>query len=159
MSGPSDAQARYRPFRTATLGVYLVFAITFSGLIIYSVIASVLGMTPARGRPGPEVYTAAQCTQGARALFRELDEERRAFSDGEAALADRRFLEFRGDWLTRKRRLETGCGLERPERRRLREALESMEGLVDLYTTASVQFAGSLGPALDRLREQLDALD
>jgi hypothetical protein len=143
----------------ATLGLYLVFAVTFSALIIYSVIRSVLAMTPPQVQPGREVYTQGQCVAGARALFAELEAERRGFSEGGGGSADHRFLEFRGDWLTRKRRLEAGCGLERPERRHIREVLESLEGLVDLYTTASVQFAGSLGPALDRVQGQLDGLD
>ena len=72
---------------------------------------------------------------------------------------DHRFLDFRGDWLTRKRRLESGCGLERPERRALKATLDRMEALVDLYTTASVQFAGSLGPAIEAVRGQLEGLD
>jgi hypothetical protein len=158
MTEDRAAQSRYRPFRTAALAIYLVFAVTFSALIIYSVIASVLGMTPAHPGASPEVYTAAQCTAGARALLEELDQERRGFAEGDPAWADHRFLEFRGDWLLRKRRLEAGCGLERPERQALRDALEEMEGLIDLYTTASVQFAGSLGPALKQVRGQLERL-
>jgi hypothetical protein len=159
MSDQQAALARYRPFRTAALVVHLVFSVVFSGLIIYSVVSSVLAMTPPRARSGPEVYTAAQCARGARALLDELDQERRGFAEGSAAWADHRFLEFRGDWLTRKRRLESGCGLERPERQGLRDTLDTMEGMVDLYTTASVQFAGSLGPVLDRVRFQLDGLE
>lgn len=148
-----------RVFRVITIGAHLLFSTAFSGLIIYSVFKSVLEMTPGRVPPGPEVYSLSQCVQGGEALLDELDRQRRAFGEGVAAQADRRFMDFRADWLTRKGRLEAGCGLERVERGALRDFMRALDGLVDLYTTESVQFAGSLGIEVDRARALLRRLE
>lgn len=156
MIEPPAHDPRFRPFRAASWVLYLVVSVGFSGLIIFSVFSSVLRMTPARPAEGPDVLTEAQCVAGARALFVELDLARRGQSEGAATQADRRFLDFRNDWLVRKRRLEAGCALSHPDRKPLRELLASLEVVLDLYTTSSVQFASAVGPAVERFREQLE---
>jgi len=150
---------RWRPFRVGALVVHLVFSVIFSALVIYSVFKSVLEMTPSAGRSGPDVYTSAQCGKRVRALFVELDAQRRAYADGSAAQADHRFLQFRIDWLSRKKRLESGCGLEREDRAELRRAFRGLDRLVDLYTTESVQFASSIGGELDEMTRLMDRLE
>jgi hypothetical protein len=155
----SDAPAndpRFRAFRGALWAVYLVVSVGFSLLIIFSVFKSVLSMTPERPPEGPDVLTVGQCVAGTRAMFEELDSARRAHSEGEATSADRRFLDFRNDWLSRKRRLEAECALGRPERHELRELLASLDRVLDLYTTGSVQFASAVGPSVERFRAQLE---
>ena len=156
MSEPRARDPRFRPYRAASWALYLVVSVGFSGLIIFSVFSSVLRMTPARPAEGPDVLTVAQCAAGARALFVELDLARRNQSEGEATLADRRFLDFRNDWLGRKRRLESECALSQPSREALRELLATLEAVLDLYTTGSVQFASAAGPTIERFREQLE---
>ena len=150
---------RWRPIRVAALGVYLVFSVGFSLLVIYSVYKSVLEMTPGSARPGPEIYTASQCVKGAQAMFTELEGQRQAYTAGSATQADHRFLEFRIDWITRKHRLESGCGLERRERGELRHLFKALDGLVDLYTTESVQFAGAIGPDVEEVRQLIERLE
>jgi hypothetical protein len=147
---------RWRPFRVATLTVYLIISVGFSFLVIYSVFKSVFEMTPGGVQSGPEVYTQLQCARGAEAMLEELEAQRRAYAAPEAAVADHRFLEFRIDWLTRLRRLQGGCGLERQERADLRRSLGALDRLVDLYTTESVQFASSIGIELDRVRDLIE---
>lgn len=150
---------RLRPFRVGTLAIYLVFSVGFSALVIYSVFKSVLEMTPGATRSGPEVYTREQCVRGARAMLEELEAQRKTYATAPAERADHRFLEFRIDWLARKRRLESGCGLAQADRGELRAAFGSLDRLLDLYTTASVQFAGSIGADLDRLQQRLERLE
>lgn len=157
----SDAPARdprFRPFRAASWALYLVVSVGFSLLIIYSVLTSVLRMTPSRPPESPDVLTVSQCGNGARALFEQLEDARRDLSQGEATTSDHRFLEFRNDWVVRKRRLEAECAVGRPERANLRELMATLDHVMDLYTTASVQYAGAEGPSVERLRAQLDAV-
>ena len=159
MTADAKPDPRWRPFRHAALGVYLVFSIVFSVLVTYSVFKSVLEMTPSRPKAGPVVYTVEQCTQGAAAFFQELEAQRASQADGPAAMADHRFLDFRIDWLTRKARLEQGCGTDRPDRTDLKALFRVLDRLVDLYTTESVQFASSIGLAVDELHRILGRLE
>jgi hypothetical protein len=147
---------RFRPFRGAAWGVYLVVTCTFSLLIIVSVFKSVFAMSPGRPAGGPDVLTVAQCVGGARALFEQLEQERATHSDGPATTADGRFMDFRVDWLTRERKLESQCALEAPERAQLKRALGTLEHVLDLYTTSSVQFATVVAPSVEQLRAELD---
>ena len=116
-------------------------------------------MTPGAAAVGPEIYTSAQCLDGAQAMLAELDGKRRTYADGSAALADHRFLEFRIDWLTRKKRLESGCGLGRGDRAELKRLFRALDRLVDLSTTESVQFAGSVGVELDEVHRLVERLE
>ena len=145
---------RFRSFRAMLLGVYLVFTIGFSLLIIFSVYRSVLRMTPDR-LPVGQTQPEADCLRDARLLFGELETQRKLQGDQpDVAHSDQRFLQFRVEWLTRKRALESRCGLE--SRKGVKKAFDSLDRVLDLYTTASTQFSGGVGPALDDFKKQVD---
>ncbi|HEY0882338.1 MAG TPA: hypothetical protein VGD87_12435, partial [Archangium sp.] len=120
MSTPADPRdPRFRAFRGAALGVYLLFTVTFCVFIIVSVYRSVLGMTPDEQPPAGEVLSEEQCFTQLRGLFTELEGARKEL--GEQALvvkADSRFLQFRVEWLRKKRVLEAQCGLQSREKAR-----------------------------------------
>lgn len=144
---------RFRTFRGISLGVYLVFTVTFCVLIIVSVYRSVLGMTPERPAAA-EVLPEEQCMSELRGLFTELEGERKALGDQPVVVkSDAHFLQFRVEWLKKKRALESRCGLE--SRDRARKAFDSLDRLVDLYTTASVQYSGAVGPTVDDFKQQV----
>lgn len=154
MSEPSK-DPRFRPFRAASWALYLVVAVGFSSLIIVSVYRSVLRMTPERPAGVTERYGEQECLDRSRALFQELEQQRRAQSEGaDTRHGDQRFLRFRVDWLGRKVALEARCAPE--ERPRVKSVFASLDRLLDLYTTGSVQFSGTTGPTIDALRQQLD---
>jgi hypothetical protein len=144
---------RFRPFRAVSLGIYLVVTIGFSCLIIFSVYRSVLSMTPERPPVG-ELRSEEACLADARSLFAELEQQRQQAVTQAVARSDQRFLKFRVEWLTRKRGFEASCGLE--NRDQVRKAFSLLERALDLYSTASVQFAGTAGPTLDELKELLE---
>lgn len=157
-SDPKDP--RFRPFRTAAWAVYLVVAVGFSSLIIYSVFSSVFRMTPGRPTGITDIMTEKDCAIEARALLADLDEHRKAlFADKDTRTADQRFLPFRNDLLRRKKLLEARCAIDAKERAALRDMFATLDQVLDLYTTSTVQFAGGVGPALDSLKEQLDAIE
>lgn len=155
MSEPKDdpRDPRFRNFRAASLGVYLVFTITFCMFIIVSVYRSVLGMTPERP-PVAEIQSEEACMNDLRALFTDLEAERKLLGDQPRVVrSDAHFLQFRVEWLRRKRALEARCGLE--SREQARAAFSSLDRLLDLYTTASVQFSGAVGPTADEFKRQV----
>jgi hypothetical protein len=149
-------EPRYRPYRGLAWAGYLVFAVGFSSLIVFSVFKSVLAMTPE-----PPAYAGApldeiQCFNEAKNLFNELESHRKGLADSkEIVKSDQAFLEFRLEWLTRKRSVEARCGLD--SRPRTKAAYDSLDRVMDLYTTASVQFAGAVGPATDEFKNLVDA--
>lgn len=153
MSTPDPKDPRFKVARRVTLGVYLTFSVAFSCLIIFSVFKSVLEMSPERPAPA-QTSSEAECITEARQLFGELDQRRQLLATGsEVSHADQRFLDFRVQWLQRKRALEARCALElRPS---LKETFATLEKVLDLYTTESVQFSGGVGPAVDELKAQL----
>jgi len=152
MTDPRDP--RFRPYRALTLGVYLVITVGFSCLIIFSVYRSVLQMTPDRP-PAAELRSEEECLRDARQLFVELEQERKAQGDQAVVVrSDQRFLHFRVEWLTRKRAVESHCALD--SRERCKAAFGSLDRMLDLYTTASVQFSGAVGPTVDAFKKQLD---
>jgi len=51
--------------------------------------------------------------------------------------------------------VEHSCGTDAPDRRDLAELFRQLEHLEDLYTTSAVQYAGEIGPALDRFHRML----
>lgn len=145
---------KLRPFRAASWAVYLVFSVGFSLCIIFSVYKSVLHMTPEAPAVAGSAMSEDECLQNARSLFGELEQRRKGLADeADVTHADQRFLEFRVEWLQRKRNIEARCGLE--TRERTRKAYESLDHVLDLYTTASVQFTGGVGPATDELKKLL----
>ena len=152
MNAPANdpKDPRFRAFRAVSLGVYLVVTIGFSSLIIFSVYSSVLRMTPDRP-PASDVQPEADCLKGARALFSELEEQRKLQGlEADVRHSDQRFLQFRVEWLKRKRALESHCALE--SRENVRDAFSSLDRVLDLYTTASVQFSGAVGPTVDKFK-------
>lgn len=153
MSPIDPKDPRFKVARRVTLGLYLAFSIGFSCLIIYSVFKSVLEMSPKQPVVG-ETLTESECVAGARRLFGELDQRRQLLATGGAvASADQRFLAFRVQWLERKRALEARCALD--SRPSINEAFATLEKVLNLYTTESVQFAGGVGPTVDALKAQL----
>ncbi len=152
---PSDQQLR--PYRAVSWLAYLVMAVGFSSLVIFSVTKSVFSMTPAR--PGQvEALTEAQCADRLRALFVELDTERKAMGDTTARGADQRWLTFRNGWVGRSATLEAQCQLSDPARQPLKRAFALLNEVMDLSTIQSAQFEAQMGPSLDELRAQLEAL-
>lgn len=146
---------RFRPYRGLAWAGYLVFAVGFSSLIIFSVFKSVLSMTPDAPAFAGSSLDEAQCMGEARNLFTELESRRKGLGDSkEIVKSDQAFLDFRLDWLTRKRAIEARCGLG--SRPRVKATYDSLDRVMDLYTTASVQFAGAVGPATDELKTLLD---
>lgn len=153
MSTPDPKDPRFKVARRVTLGIYLAFSISFSCLIIYSVFKSVWEMSPDQP-PAAQTISEAECITEARQLFGELDQRRQLLATGaEVSHVDQSFLEFRVKWLQRKRALEARCALDlRPS---LKETFATLEKVLDLYTTESVQFAGGVGPSVDELKSQL----
>ena len=151
----SDPQRQFRPYRTAAWAGYLVVAVGFSLLIIVSVYRSVLAMSPPRvaSEAGP-VLSEGECWGSVRQQFQELESGRKRLGEApQVAHADQRFLEMRVNWLKRLRDLEAQCAVS--QRPQLKEALVDLEHLLDLYTTASVQFSGAVGPAVDDFKSRL----
>jgi hypothetical protein len=156
MSPTDPKDPRFRPFRAASWAIYLVVAVGFSGLIIFSVFKSVIAMTPDRPEPAGQALSAAECVGQARGLLERLETQRRAFSEADATKADRRFLEFRTGWLAEKRVLESRCALGDPGRKKLADVFGELERLLDHTTTSSVQFSGAVAPTLEAVRKGLD---
>lgn len=151
-----DRDPRFRAFRAASLGIYLLITVIFSSLIIFSVFRSVLKMTPQKSA-ARQLQPEEACLSGARLLFAELEEERKGMGGlADVTRSDQHFLQFRVGWLQRKAALESECALE--SRERARKAFSSLERAVDLYTTASVQFSGSVGPTIEELKRQINSL-
>lgn len=144
---------RFRAYRAAALGVYLVIACVFSVLIIYSVFKSVLGMTPDRVEFVGTAMGEDECLRQARSFFEQLEQQRKEITTLDTVRGDDRFLQFRIDWLTRKRRIEAQCAVD--SREKLKTVYGSLEHLMDLYTTDSVQFSSAIGPAVETLKSQL----
>ena len=150
MTAPAEdpRDPRYQPFRGLTLGIYLVVTVIFSCLIIFSVYRSVLRMTPDRPRP------EADCLADASTLFSQLEAQRKVQGDeADVAHSDQRFLQFRVEWLQRKRTLESRCGLD--SRERVKDAFDTLDRVVDLYTTNSTQFSGAVGPTVDEFKKRV----
>lgn len=154
MSAADPKDPRFRPWRGAAWVVYLVFSVGFSSLIIYSVFKSVLAMTPESPPAVGASKSEEDCLAEARGLFVELEGQRKGLAEAPVVTsADQAFLHFRVDWLQRKRNLEAQCGLDRREK--ARAAFASLDRAMDLYTTASVQFTGGVGPTVDELKKRL----
>lgn len=152
---PSAAELkRWRPFRGLAWALYLTFAVSFSSLIIFSVFKSVLAMTPEAPQLAGSAMSEEECFTQARGLFVELEGHRKGLGEAkEIAHADQEFLAFRVDWVTRKRAVEARCSLD--DRPALSTAMGKLDRVMDLYTTASVQFSGGVGPAADEARTLL----
>ena len=154
MTALDPRDPRFRPYRAVTLGIYLVVTVTFSCLIIFSVYRSVLKMTPDT-LPAGALQTEDQCLRDARGLFGELEQQRKLQGEQpEVVSSDQRFLQFRVEWLKRKRAIESRCALE--SRAKSKAVFASLERMLDLYTTVATQFSGAVGPTVDEFKKQLE---
>ena len=159
MPVPDDAprvrNARYRPFRAVALGVYLVVVLTFSGLVIFSVVRSVLDMTPHQPLTAIEPLTAQQCAVRAQQLYEQLEARRQGLSSVQpAAEASLRWTAFRVAWVNELRQAQSSCADDSPGR----DVFRRLETLENLYTTSAVQYSGEMGPAVDAFRRALSRL-
>lgn len=155
----SDDNARYRPFRGAAWGLYLLVAVTFSVAITINVVRSTLAMTPERPPPPTTLLSSDECVAAARALWSELDLHRNSLSDppdaGSVRRVDVDWTQFRIEWLTRHNEAASRCSGDGPDRLLLKKIFKELDAVMDLYTTNAVQFAGEVGPTLDALRADL----
>lgn len=149
---------RYRPFRIAAYALYLVVVVAFCGMLIVSVVRSVIAMSPGVTSGGQRVLTVQECMDQAGALWQDLDAQRQQLSrEVPAKTTDEKWSRFRVRWLGRLREVQSLCALDSRARKPLRLAFERLERLQDLYMTHAVQFAGEIGPTLDEFRSALDA--
>jgi hypothetical protein len=151
MARPALARdPRYRPFRVAVIGVYLVVVSVFCILITASVFRSVRAMSPRREPVRTATLSQEACVDRASALLDEMEARRRALTGiTPASRADTSWMSFRVEWLERLRQAESSCGVDAPERKELGALFRNLEHLEDLYTTSAVQYSGEIGPALD----------
>lgn len=139
------------------MAVYLSITFVFVGLVIKSVVQSVIAMTPPRRASSEAPLTLRECLSRADALFGELDNERRGLTTGTPVLhADSDWMQFRLEWLTRLRDSESRCALHSASRPNLRNAYRRLERLMELYTTHAVQFSGEVGGAVDGFHRSMD---
>jgi hypothetical protein len=155
VAAPSNRPAqdpRYRPFRIAAYALYLVVVSGFSLLVIRGVYGSVVAMTP-RALPAAEVtLSVRECLERAEGLFGDMQKEHAKLIDTvPAAQADDVWDQFRVGWMERYRTAEASCALGSQSRARLRAVFEKLSRVMDLYTTAAVQYAGAMGGAIDGL--------
>jgi hypothetical protein len=147
---------RYRPYRVSVIAVYLVVVSTFCLLVTASVARSVRTMSPRREPVRTATLAPEACVERASVLLDELEGRRRALTGiTPASRADTSWMSFRVEWLERVRQAERSCGVDLPERKELAELFEQLEHLEDLYTTSAVQYAGEIGPALDRFHRMV----
>ncbi|MHB8876075.1 MAG: hypothetical protein ACYC8T_20485 [Myxococcaceae bacterium] len=148
---------RFRPFRVTAYLTYIVVVVVFSSLIIFSVVRSVLAMTPPRLPESSTTLTVAECLERAEGLWRELEGRRKSLGDHSAARqADSAWPGFRRQWLERHRQAEAVCALESKQRVALKEVFTRLERAMDLHTTHAVQYAGEIGPTVDAMRQAMN---
>ncbi len=138
------------------LAVYLVFTVTFCLVLTWSVLNSVLAMNP-KVPAASAPLSAPVCLTRLRELVNELDLRNRNISAlGNVTTSDLKWSEYRLQWLTRSRELESHCSLKDPANEKLGAAFKQAGHVLDLYTVHAVQFAGEIGPSIDALRVMLD---
>ncbi len=137
------------------LGAYLVVVLTFSMLVIVSVVRSVLEMTPRKPLNVTERLGASDCALRAQELYAQLEARRQDLSEVQpAAEASLRWTSFRVEWLNGLRQAEASCS----EDSLRRDVFSRLETLENLYTTSAVQYSGEMGPAVDAFRRALARL-
>lgn len=151
---PSDA--RFRPFRGAAWALYLIMAVGYSSLVIYSVTKSVMAMSPRAETNGTKLDAKA-CVSGVRELFGELSRTRHGLSADSVRDADKRWLAFRNEWVVRFNTLEDQCrDVNEPA---LKRAFVELDRVMDHATVDATRLSGQLGPALDALSATLTELE
>jgi len=154
-NAPKARNARYRPFRAVALGAYLLVVLTFSMLVIFSVVRSVLEMTPRKPLNVTERLDAKACAVRAQELYEQLETRRQDLSSVQpAAEASLRWTSFRVEWVNGLRQAEASCA----EDALRRDVFSRLETLENLYTTSAVQYSGEMGPAVDSFRRALSRL-
>jgi hypothetical protein len=151
---------RYRPFRAAAYGVYIIVVAIFSVWIIVNVSRSVMSMTPNKLPPAEptQVLSFRECLDGAQALWTDLESQReKLVRNVPARSVDQEWMRIRTDWLQRLRERESRCALSSRERAELRVVFQRLEEVQDLYTIHAVQYAGEVGGAVDALQAAFDA--
>jgi len=154
-NAPKARNARYRPFRALALGAYLVVVLTFSALVIVSVVRSVLVMTPRKPLNVAERLDAKECAVRAQELYEQLETRRQGLSALQpAAEASLKWTSFRVEWLNGLRQAEASCSEDTLQW----DVFSRLETLENLYTTSAVQYSGEMGPAVDSFRRALSRL-
>ena len=156
MSAPDP---RYRPFRIAAYGVYLVLVVGFCLAIVIGVTRSVLAMSPEHRAPVEPVLTYRECLDAANTLWTELEAEREALvrASTEARTVDKRWMDFRTQWLTRLREREARCALDSRNNAGLKQVYRRLEDVLNRYTIHAVQYAGEVGGEVDALQGAFSA--
>lgn len=159
MSEPDPRKdPRYRPFRAAAYGLYILVVSAFCLAVIIGVTRSVSAMTPARKPPEEPVLSYRECLDAADALWSQLESEReKLVRISPAREVDRQWLKFRTTWLQQMRDSEARCALESRDRVSLKEVYRRLEEVQDLYTIHAVQYAGEVGGVVDALRGAFSA--
>jgi hypothetical protein len=151
--------ARYRPFRALALSAYLVVVVVFCGMVIVSVVRSVLEMTPRRPLDVSERLGPKECAARALGLYDELEARRQGLSGVQpASEASVGWTRFRVEWLNRLRQAEASCEVDAPGREDVARVFRRLENLEDVYTTSAVQYSGETGPAVDAFRRAMSRL-
>jgi hypothetical protein len=157
-AGPSN-DPRFRPFRAAAYGVYIVVVSIFSLWIIVNVSRSVASMTPEKLPPAEpaQVLSFKECLDAAQVLWTELETQRETLvRKVPARSVDQEWMRIRTEWLQRLRERESRCALTSRERTELRVVFQRLEEVQDLYTIHAVQYAGEVGGAVDALQAAFD---
>ncbi len=145
--------ARYRPFRAAAYGFYIVAVVTFCLLIIVSVTRSVMSMSPGRLPTAEPVLTYRECLDAADTLWSELESAReRLVRASPAHTVDSQWMSFRTEWLARLRERESHCALDSRANAHLKQVYRRLEDVLEGYTIHAVQYAGEVGGSVDALR-------
>jgi hypothetical protein len=155
----SAPDPRYRPFRIAAYGVYLVLVVGFCLAIIISVTRSVVAMSPEQHALVEPVLTYRECLDAASTLWTELEAERESLvrASTEARTVDRRGFDFRTQWLTRLREREARCALDSRNNIGLKQVYRHLEDVLNRYTIHAVQYAGEVGGSVDALQGAFSA--
>lgn len=130
--------------------------VTFSILIVISVVKSVQSMTPKRQPTASQPLSTRECVERCQALLEELEQRRHGLTKAASVRSvDQDWTKFRVGWLQEERALESQCDTGAPDRAALAKTFSDLEKLMDLYTTHVVQFAGEVGPTLEAVRTSL----
>ncbi|MCP3138009.1 hypothetical protein [Pyxidicoccus xibeiensis] len=158
MSAPDPRKdPRFRRYRGAAYGVYILLTTLFSIWILWSVGRSVAAMTPEKPPNATQALTFRECLDGARTLWTELESGREKLVNVSPAQdVDQEWMRFRTAWLERLRQRESECALNSREREPLRAVFRRLEGVQDLYTIHAVQYAGEVGGAVDALHDAFE---
>ena len=156
MSAPDP---RYRPFRIASYALYLTVVVAFCMAIIFGVTRSVVAMSPPRQPVVEPVLSYRECLDAASTLWTELESEREKLvrASEQARSVDKRWMDFRTQWLSRLREREAHCALESRANASLQQVFRRLEDVLNLYTIHAVQYAGEMGGSVDALQGAFSA--